>query len=104
MLWNRGLRYRLRSRLPGRPDVIFPGFKLAIFVDGCFWHGCPEHGVMPRNNARFWAAKIAQTKERDAAAERRLGEAGWRVIRLWEHEIKASAETAAERVANALRR
>ena len=97
-LWKRGLRYRLRSALPGRPDLVFPGVRLAVFVDGCFWHGCPEHGVMPTNNGRFWAKKIARTKERDAAVECQLSEAGWHVIRLWEHDIRSSAAHAAEMI------
>ena len=101
-LWKRGLRYRLRSRLPGRPDLVFPGARLAVFVDGCFWHGCPEHRVVPTNNGGFWADKIARTRERDAAVERQLSAVGWRIIRVWEHEIRASAARAAEMIASVL--
>lgn len=102
-LWKLGVRYRLRSRLPGRPDLVFPGARFAVFVDGCFWHSCPEHGVMPKNNLAFWAQKLARTRERDAVAERELNEQGWRVIRFWEHEIEMSVAHAAERVAAALK-
>ena len=102
-LWKRGLRYRLRSALPGRPDLVFPGARLAVFVDGCFWHGCPEHCVMPTNNGNFWAKKIARTRERDAAVGHQLSAAGWQVIRLWEHEIRASAACAAEMIVIAVR-
>ena len=102
-LWKLGVRYRLRSRLPGRPDLVFPGARLAVFVDGCFWHGCVEHGAMPKNNAAFWAKKLARTKETDATAERQLAEKGWRVLRVWEHEIKMNVRAAADRVLVALR-
>jgi DNA mismatch endonuclease (patch repair protein) len=102
-LWKLGLRYRLGFKLPGRPDLVFPGARLVVFVDGCFWHSCPEHRVMPKNNAGFWARKLVRTTERDAAIEQELSQAGWRVIRLWEHEIHSNAVGAAERVAAAVR-
>ncbi|MBV9968086.1 MAG: very short patch repair endonuclease [Alphaproteobacteria bacterium] len=101
-LWGLGLRYRLGSRLPGRPDLVFPGVKLAVFVDGCFWHSCPEHGVMPKGNSTFWNQKLARTKERDSVVDGELLKRGWRVIRLWEHEIERSAAGAAHKVAIAL--
>jgi DNA mismatch endonuclease (patch repair protein) len=102
-LWKLGLRYRLGSDLPGRPDLVFPRARLAVFVDGCFWHSCPEHGVLPKNNASFWIRKLARTRERDAATGRQLSQEGWRVVRLWEHDISLNAASAAERVALAVR-
>jgi DNA mismatch endonuclease, patch repair protein len=102
-LWSRGLRYRLAAGLPGRPDLVFPRAKIAVFVDGCFWHGCPQHATTPKNNAEFWAKKIARTRERDAAVNLALSAAGWRVIRLWEHEIRAGTDHAAEIIAIAAR-
>jgi DNA mismatch endonuclease (patch repair protein) len=66
-LHRRGLRYRLSSPIKGvRPDLIFPGIRLAVFVDGCFWHGCPAHGTHPKNNADWWTAKLEANKKRDA--------------------------------------
>jgi DNA mismatch endonuclease, patch repair protein len=69
-----------------RPDIVFTRQKLAIFVDGCFWHGCPEHGRAPKVNDWYWGPKLARTRERDSANQHALAEAGWRVIRVWEHE------------------
>ncbi|HET9118712.1 MAG TPA: very short patch repair endonuclease [Pseudonocardiaceae bacterium] len=78
-----------------RPDIVFTRQKLAIFVDGCFWHSCPDHGRAPKVNDWYWAPKLARTRERDGANQHALTEAGWRVIRVWEHE---AAHLAAERV------
>ena len=76
--WRRGVR------LFGKPDFVFRGARVAVFVDGCFWHGCPRHGTQPANNRAFWAAKFFRNKERDRAVTRTLRAAGWRVIRVWE--------------------
>ena len=65
---------------------MFPGIKVAVFVDGCFWHGCPVHGTWPKANADFWREKIETNRARDADTDRRLRENGWLVIRVWEHE------------------
>lgn len=85
-----GLRYRVDHPLPfdrrRRGDIVFTRAKVAVFIDGCFWHGCPDHGVMPRTNSAFWAAKIARNRERDADTTARLVEQGWVVLRFWEHE------------------
>jgi DNA mismatch endonuclease (patch repair protein) len=100
-LWRRGLRYRLKSRLLGRPDIVVPRAKVAVFVDGCFWHGCPVHGVAPKNNAAFWAAKIGRNKARDESVSRKLAAAGWMVLRFWEHEILTSPEGVTEAIIEA---
>ena len=71
-----------------RPDFVFPKRKLAVFVDGCFWHGCPQHGTRPRNNRAFWRRKFSRNKKRDALVTRALRRANWRVVRIWEHELK----------------
>lgn len=88
-LWSAGLRYRLKThiRLPGTPDIVFPGAKVAVFVDGCFWHGCPLHGSMPKTRPEFWARKIARNRERDAEVDTALKGSGWIVLRFWEHDI-----------------
>jgi DNA mismatch endonuclease (patch repair protein) len=84
--------WRRHLPLPGRPDFAFPGRKLAVFVDGCFWHGCPRHGTSPRANARFWREKITRNRQRDREVNRELRRRGWRVLRLREHELRRSAE------------
>lgn len=96
-LHRRGFRFRVDypvpvegSRAP-RPDIAFTRRRLAVFVDGCFWHGCPLHSAIPRKNVTYWAAKIARNKERDREHEIRLSEAGWDVIRVWEHDDLAEA-------------
>jgi DNA mismatch endonuclease (patch repair protein) len=86
-----GLRFRVDRRLlsesRGRVDVAFTGARVALFIDGCFWHGCPEHGTLPRTtNATFWAEKIAANRCRDSIHSRALRRAGWCVIRVWEHD------------------
>jgi len=92
-----GYRYRkdFRLDLPGgvrvRPDIVFTARKVAVFVDGCFWHVCPEHGREPTSNEWYWTPKLRRNVERDRAADAALQAAGWRVVRLWEHEELASA-------------
>jgi len=95
-----GLRYRVSARpiksIRRTADLVFTRTKVAVFLDGCFWHGCPEHHTKAATNAEFWAEKVARTRERDAETDRILKEAGWTVIRVWEHE---DPEKAAVRVA-----
>lgn len=85
-----GLRFRAKSsaKLPGTPDIVLPQMRIAIFVDGCFWHGCPKHGTVPKTNSSFWLAKIRRNKQRDRSASRLLRKLGWRTIRVWEHEVR----------------
>lgn len=86
-LHRRGLRFRIhRTDLPGRPDIALARLRLAIFVDGCFWHGCPEHAVAPKNNAAWWAEKIGTNRARDLRKDAELRRIGWDVIHVWEHE------------------
>lgn len=87
-LWREGLRYRLNCQgLVGRPDIVFLGPRLVVFVDGCFWHGCPEHYVRPRSRTSFWAKKLRGNVERDRDQTLKLEGQGWRVMRVWEHEV-----------------
>lgn len=74
-----------------RPDILFPRRRLAVFVDGCFWHSCPVHGRQPGTNSAYWNPKLARTVERDREADAALHEAGWEVVRVWEHEQAAEA-------------
>ncbi|WP_322973424.1 hypothetical protein [Actinacidiphila soli] len=76
-------------------DVLFGPARVAVFVDGCFWHGCPEHATWPRNNAVFWREKIEKDRARDSDTDARLAEAGWASVQVWEHE---NAAEAAERI------
>ena len=102
-LWALGLRYRVDVTLPGtrrRADVAFSGARVAVFVDGCFWHGCPEHGTWPKANAAWWRQKINGNRRRDRDTDERLGRAGWVVLRFWEHD---DASVAARAVASTLR-
>jgi DNA mismatch endonuclease (patch repair protein) len=101
MLHGMGLRYRVdKSPLPGlrtRADLVFFRAQVAVFVDGCFWHGCPEHYRPAHKNAAFWRAKLTENQTRDRLTDERLAEQGWRVVRIWEHENLA---VAARRVAD----
>jgi DNA mismatch endonuclease (patch repair protein) len=91
LLHARGLRFRVDRPisldvLTVRPDVSFPRWQVAVFVDGCFWHGCPQHGNVPRRNLDYWVPKLRRNTARDRRIDVALRHAGWRVIRAWEHE------------------
>ncbi|WP_433320149.1 very short patch repair endonuclease [Micromonospora chersina] len=90
-----GLRYYVNRRpikaVRRTADLLFPKLKLAVFLDGCFWHGCPEHHTVAKTNAPFWAEKVATNRRRDADTNERLASQGWTVIRIWEHEPVADA-------------
>jgi len=102
-LHRRGLRYRVHYPVPGNRrrtiDVAFTRVRLAVFVDGCFWHGCPEHGVKPATNAEWWRWKLDRNRARDDDTTATLASDGWTVLRIWEH---VPAEEAARRVAEVL--
>ena len=104
-LHARGLRYRIHVPILTKPrrvaDVAFSGLRVAVFVDGCFWHGCPLHATWPKQNADFWRAKIEANVARDADTDERLRAEGWKVIRVWAHE---PAKVAAGRIAMILER
>lgn len=91
-LWALGLRYALHSRLPGRPDMTFTRYRTVVFVDGCYWHGCPKHFVKPKTNRSFWLKKIEANRLRDRSVSRALKARGWQVIRIWEHDIRKGVE------------
>lgn len=78
---------RLRGGKGVRPDFVFPKLRVAVFIDGCFWHGCPLHGTKPANNRAFWRRKLARNRARDRLVDRLLRAQGWRVVRVWEHEL-----------------
>jgi len=86
--------WRTHGRLPGKPDFIFTKHRLAVFVDGCFWHGCRWHCRMPQDNRQYWQAKISRNAARDRAITRLLRQRGWCVIRFWQHSLKDSDSVA----------
>lgn len=95
-LWRRGLRYltsagykvRIGRSLPGQPDIIFPGKRVVVFLDGCFWHGCPECGGVPEQVSDFWKDKIRGNVDRDRRVTAKLQAQGWRIIRVPEHAVR----------------
>jgi DNA mismatch endonuclease (patch repair protein) len=99
-----GLRFRVQRRpvagLKRRADIVFAPARVAVFVDGCFWHGCPEHATWPKKNALWWREKIEGNRKRDADTDEQLAAAGWLSVRVWGHEKPAEA---AERVADIVR-
>ncbi|WP_234993793.1 very short patch repair endonuclease [Janibacter indicus] len=97
-LHRRGFRYRVQFKVDGLPrrrvDIAFPKRQLAVFVDGCFWHGCPEHCVIPKSNRDWWLWKFDVNARRDADTDRRLVDLGWSVARVWEHvDVQEAADT-----------
>lgn len=95
LLHRAGFRFRLQVKVPGHPrrtiDIAFTRVRVAVFVDGCFWHSCPQHATRPTANREWWAAKLARNRERDLETTAALEAAGWNVVRIWEHEDPAAA-------------
>jgi DNA mismatch endonuclease (patch repair protein) len=103
-LWSRGLHFRLHHPVFGRPDLAFVKEKVAVFVDGCFWHRCPMHYVKPATRKAFWAAKIAGNVRRDRLVTRNLRTKRWQVLRFWEHELERDITRIADRIQFTVRR
>lgn len=101
-LHRRGLRYRVQVKVPGNRrrtiDIAFTRARVAVFMDGCFWHGCPEHGTQPTRNSDWWRWKIQRNQERDADTNSLLETAGWTVLRVWEHEDPVATADRIEQV------
>jgi DNA mismatch endonuclease (patch repair protein) len=96
-----GFRFQVHTSIPGfrcRPDLLFPHKRLAVFVDGCFWHGCPRHGTWPSVNAVWWRDKIEENRARDRRSRAALRRAGWQIVRVWEHEKPERAATRISRL------
>lgn len=99
-LWTAGFRYRVALRIPegGRADIAVPRLRLAVFIDGCFWHNCPLHGVRPKTNVDFWRRKLDGNRQRDARQTRALVASGWTVLRFWEHRVDADPDGVADEI------
>ena len=105
LLYAKGLRgYRTKAKVYGKPDVVFPRFRVAVFVDGCFWHKCPGCFVMPETNQEFWLSKIEGNVRRDEKVNDRLRQEGYEVIRVWEHEVRKDAKGCLKKIHKALRK
>lgn len=94
--------WRRYARVFGNPDFVFPNHRLAVFVDGCFWHGCPKHATQPASNRAFWREKLARNKTRDRLVTRTLKQRGWFVLRVWQHELKKKSPLCIRRIISAL--
>ena len=102
-LWKAGLRYRTRTRIErARPDIAFLGKRVAVFVDGCFWHGCPRHYTKPAENASFWFAKVEKNRTRDARNNQAVESLGWKVLRFWECEVEKELDRVVDRIRSCL--
>ncbi|HBB29535.1 MAG TPA: very short patch repair endonuclease [Clostridiales bacterium] len=100
-LWKRNIRYRRNVKsLFGKPDIAIKKYKVVIFVDACFWHGCSLHGAIPKSNIDFWKAKLDRNKKRDSIVNSFYKENGWYIFRVWEHDIKEDFELTMERIIN----
>jgi DNA mismatch endonuclease, patch repair protein len=94
--------WRRHAAILGRPDFVFAKERVAVFVDGCFWHGCAKHCRMPASNRKYWLAKIERNMQRDRTTRKVLREKGWNVVRVWEHELKKRPAIVVQRVSRAL--
>lgn len=101
-LHARGLRYRIHARLPGRPDIAFTRARLAVFVDGCFWHSCPEHGVLPKSNQDWWREKLETNVQRDRRKDEELQGLGWTPLHIWEHQSSEQAADIVQRLRSSI--
>jgi DNA mismatch endonuclease (patch repair protein) len=100
-IWKAGFRYRKNStKYFGKPDMVLPKHKTAIFIDSCFWHGCERHCRLPAARKKYWTTKIERNKERDKEVNRHYKKIGWRVIRVWEHKILDNTQEIVEKVLN----
>lgn len=98
-LWKRGYRFRRNVKdLEGKPDIAIKKYKVAIFLDSCFWHGCSIHGEIPKTNVEFWTKKINRNKQRDLEVDRYYQNLGWKTLRIWEHDVKKDFNSVIEEI------
>lgn len=104
LIWGKGFRYRKNHRVKGvKVDLAFPQYRLVVFIDGCFWHGCPAHYSVPKTHRDFWAEKIRANVDRDRRQTVNLEEHGWIVIRVWEHKVNLAPESVAQEIIDIIR-
>lgn len=98
-LWHDGFRYRTNvDDVPGKPDICHKGRKVAVFIDGCFWHGCPKCNENPDTNSQFWRKKFQENKERREEVRRKLKDENWTILEFWEHEVKEDIDRVVEEI------
>ncbi len=104
-LWRKGVRFRRNVvDLTGKPDIAIKKYKLVVFVDSCFWHGCPYHFTMPKSNRKYWRSKIERNKKRDKRVNEYYKQLGWNVLRFWEHQINKDVDAVVRKVKTILSR
>lgn len=102
-LWKAGFRYRKNSsKYFGKPDIVLPKYKTAIFVDSCFWHGCKKHCRIPTASKKYWTAKIERNIARDKEVSKHYKKQSWKIFRIWEHELRNKTEKIIGRIKNCL--
>ena len=102
-LWSKGVRgYRVSYKLAGKPDIAFPKYRVAVFVDGCYWHKCPQCFQRPETNKEFWEMKLDRNVERDQEVNSTLQSDGWTVLRFWEHRVRKDVSSCSREIKNAL--
>lgn len=100
-LWRKGLRFRRNvNHLKGKPDIAIKKYRVVVFLDSCFWHGCTQHCRMPKTNKEYWEKKINRNKERDQEVAKYYKERNWHILRIWEHQIKEDPENVTEKIFN----
>ncbi|ANE45246.1 DNA mismatch repair protein Vsr [Paenibacillus swuensis] len=103
-LWRHGVRFRKNSKsLPGRPDISIKKYKIVIFLDSCFFHGCPEHYIAPKTNPEYWVPKIERNRRRDQQINEIYTNMGWKVMRFWEHEVKRNLESVVDMIVTSIK-
>ena len=104
LIWGKGFRYRKNHRVMGiKVDLAFPRYRIVVFIDGCFWHGCPAHYSVPKTRREFWAEKIRANVDRDRRQTMNLEDQGWKVIRVWEHKVNLVPESVAQEIIDIIR-
>ncbi len=102
ILWNLGYRYRIHYPIIGKPDIVFPKERVAIFCDGCFWHGCPKCYKRPQSNQEYWDAKILKNQKRAKLVNKELVADGWQILRFWGHEVHKNIESVVQLIEETL--
>ncbi|WP_256366240.1 very short patch repair endonuclease [Rummeliibacillus stabekisii] len=103
-LWKRGIRFRKNVKgLFGKPDIAIKKYKVAVFIDSCFWHVCPLHGNVPKSNEAYWGKKLERNQNRDIEVTKYYNENGWRILRIWEHEIKEDLNSVLDKIVDTIK-